>query len=266
MPIGDPIVPHPLDEFATLPMIELWSDKWAVRNERKIWLAVADVQRSMGVFDNVREIDAKLDAYRVVESDVRLWSIRERERRTKHDLKARLEEFNVLASIKWGQRLELMHWGMTSADIVDNIALLRMLTGCNLLGIDDATRSVPFRGIKGPVGTQQDMLDLLGTPDKVQQLETLVGNALGFKQILTNVGQVYPRSIDLQVASQVSTQGVFGYTPWDTIGRGYVNMIAEYSGSQWCEGDVSTSVIRRVALPGIFLCADIAKNNPKPWA
>jgi adenylosuccinate lyase len=38
--------------------------------------------------------------------------------------------------------------------------------------------------------------------------------------------------------------------------RGYASMVAELSGSQWNEGDVSDSVVRRVALPDAFFAFD----------
>jgi adenylosuccinate lyase len=38
--------------------------------------------------------------------------------------------------------------------------------------------------------------------------------------------------------------------------RGYLSMVGELSGDQWNEGDVSCSVVRRVALPDAFLATD----------
>jgi adenylosuccinate lyase len=38
--------------------------------------------------------------------------------------------------------------------------------------------------------------------------------------------------------------------------RGYASMTAELAGGQWNEGDVSCSVVRRVALPDAFFAAD----------
>jgi adenylosuccinate lyase len=68
--------------------------------------------------------------------------------------------------------------------------------------IDDLIARYPLRGIKGPVGTQQDQLDLLGgDPAAVAALEARVVEHLGFDATLTNVGQVYPRSLDLDVVS-----------------------------------------------------------------
>jgi len=38
--------------------------------------------------------------------------------------------------------------------------------------------------------------------------------------------------------------------------RGYLSMVGELVGDQWNEGDVSCSVVRRVALPGSFFATD----------
>src|SRR6201999_4050317 len=38
--------------------------------------------------------------------------------------------------------------------------------------------------------------------------------------------------------------------------RGYLSMVGELSGDQWNEGDVSCSVVRRVALPDAFFALD----------
>jgi adenylosuccinate lyase len=155
----------------------------------------------------------------------------------------------------------------------------------------------PLRGIKGPVGTQQDMLDLLGSADALDQLEQRVATHLGFEGALTNVGQVYPRSLDLDVVSalvqvasgpanlaktlrlmagqELATEGfkkgqvgssamphkmnarscerVGGFV---AILRGHLAMVGGLVGDQWNEGDVSCSVVRRVALPDAFLAID----------
>jgi adenylosuccinate lyase len=67
--------------------------------------------------------------------------------------------------------------------------------------VEDLLARYPLRGIKGPVGTQQDQLDLLGDPNAVDRLEQAVLRHLGFTATLTNVGQVYPRSLDFDVVS-----------------------------------------------------------------
>src|SRR5665213_2285376 len=60
----------------------------------------------------------------------------------------------------------------------------------------------PLRGIKGPMGTSQDMLDLLdGDATKLATFETTIAAHLGFERVLKSVGQVYPRSLDFDVVS-----------------------------------------------------------------
>src|SRR5690606_12120717 len=72
---------------------------------------------------------------------------------------------------------------------------------CAFQRLEDLLLRYPLRGLKGPVGTQQDQLDLLGSQEHLSQLEAAVGTHLGFQRTLTNVGQVYPRSLDFEVVS-----------------------------------------------------------------
>lgn len=68
--------------------------------------------------------------------------------------------------------------------------------------VDELVARYPLRGLKGPVGTQQDLLDLFeGDVAKVAELEAEVARQLGFERTLDAVGQVYPRSLDLDVVS-----------------------------------------------------------------
>lgn len=163
--------------------------------------------------------------------------------------------------------------------------------------LEEMLDNYPLRGLKGPTGTQQDMLDLLGSQEAVQEIETALMDHLGFDDVLTSVGQVYPRTLDLQVlaplvsiaASASSFAMTFrlmaglelvteGFKPGQVgstamphkmnarscericgfyhILRGYLAMIEGPAGSQWNEGDVSCSVVRRVALPGAFMAID----------
>ena len=156
----------------------------------------------------------------------------------------------------------------------------------------------PLRGIKGPVGTQQDLLDLFeGDADQVHALEAKIADHLGFATTFDSVGQVYPRSLDFDVVSSLvqlaagpsnlattvrlmagenlvtegfapgqvgssamphkmnarSCERVNGFV---SILRGYLTMVSGMVGGQWNEGDVSCSVVRRVALPDAFLAID----------
>ena len=67
--------------------------------------------------------------------------------------------------------------------------------------IEQIVANYPLRGIKGPVGTQQDLVDLLGGSEQVELLEEKVRDHLGFTHTFESVGQVYPRSLDFNVVS-----------------------------------------------------------------
>ncbi|MCC5697344.1 hypothetical protein LH612_29765, partial [Klebsiella pneumoniae] len=63
----------------------------------------------------------------------------------------------------------------------------------------------PLRGLKGPGGTAQDALDLLGgDPAKLAELERRIAGHLGFGRTFSSVGQVYPRSLDFEVVTTLS--------------------------------------------------------------
>ena len=229
-------------------MRSIWSPAGRVISEREFWIAVLEAQTDLGTPAPAGVVDA----YRAVVNDVDLDSIRRREEITRHDVKARIDEFCALAGH------EHIHKGLTSRDLTENVEQLQIrrsielvqtkamaalgrlaalatehrdtvLTGRShnvaaqptTLGkrfanaaqellvavgrVDGLLARYPLRGLKGPVGTQQDLLDLFeGDAAKVDELENRIASSLGFSTTLTAVGQVYPRSLDLEVASALS--------------------------------------------------------------
>jgi adenylosuccinate lyase len=336
------VIPDVLAQrYASAAMAALWAPEHRIAAERRLWLAVLDAQADLGI-----DIpDGVITDYARVIDDIDLASIAERERVTRHDVKARIEEFNALAGH------EHIHKGMTSRDLTENVeqmliresllltrdkvvaALARLsalavqyadtpMAGrshnvaaqMTTLGkrfaiwademlfaydrLTDLIERYPLRGIKGPVGTAQDMLDLLdGDAAALAALERSIADHLGFARVLDSVGQVYPRSLDydvvttlVQVASAPSNAATTirlmagselvteGFKPGQVgssamphkmnsrsseringlavILRGYASMVGELAGDQWNEGDVSCSVVRRVALPDSFFAID----------
>jgi adenylosuccinate lyase len=240
------IVPDLLaTRYASEPMADLWSPRHKVVLERRLWVAVLEAQRDLGV----AVPDGVIEDYRAVIDAVDLGSIEARERITRHDVKARLEEFSALAGH------ELAHRGMTSRDVTENVEQLQIrlalelvrdravatlarlaeraaehggtvLTGRThnvpaaaitlgkrfavageelLLGferLEELLARYPLRGLKGPVGTSAEQLELLGgDPSRLDELDRILARRLGFERVLTNVGQVYPRSLDLDVVA-----------------------------------------------------------------
>jgi adenylosuccinate lyase len=335
------VIPNVLAaRYASAPLVALWSPEEKVRAERRLWLAVLRAQRDLGVDVPA----AALDAYERVLDQVDLDSIAARERVTRHDVKARIEEFSALAGY------EHIHQGMTSRDLTENVEQLqirdsmllirdrmvaalarlarlatsyadsvmvgrthnvpaqattlgkRFATAAEelLIGyerLDELIARYPLRGIKGPVGTAADQLDLLGEPDRVAAVESAVAAHLGFQRVLVSVGQVYPRSLDLDVVAALAQAAAGpsslaktirlmagqelvteGFRPGQVgssamphkmntrsceringlavVLRGHLSMVGELAGDQWNEGDVSCSVVRRVALPDAFFALD----------
>ncbi|VBA61592.1 Adenylosuccinate lyase [Mycobacterium attenuatum] len=237
--------------YASAEMVAIWSPEAKVVAERRLWLAVLRAQAEL----EVAVPQAAIADYERVLDDVDLASIAARERVLRHDVKARIEEFNDLAGH------QQVHKGMTSRDLTENVEQLQIRQSLELVfshGVAAvarlAERSVayrdlvmtgrshnvaaqattlgkrfasaaqemltaltrlrelidryPLRGIKGPMGTAQDMLDLLGgQPAKLARLERRIADFLGFTTVLTSVGQVYPRSLDHDVVSALVQLG-----------------------------------------------------------
>ncbi|MGD9622555.1 MAG: adenylosuccinate lyase [Mycolicibacterium sp.] len=250
MPIPDVLA----DRYASDEMVAIWSPRAKIVTERRLWLAVLRAQAELGV-GSLNVPDSVLEDYERVLEDVDLDSVAARERVLRHDVKARIEEFNALAGH------EHVHKGMTSRDLTENVEQLQIRQSLQLvhdhgvavlarlaeravlyrdlvmagrshnvaaqattLGkrfasaaqellvalqrVGELIDRYPLRGIKGPMGTAQDMLDLFGgDAARLAELETRVAAFLGFTEILASVGQVYPRSLDHDVVSALVQLG-----------------------------------------------------------
>lgn len=226
-------------------MRSVWSAEGRIALERDYWIAVLRAQKDLGL-DIPQEA---VDAYDNVKGQINLESIKQREAVTRHDVKARIEEFCDLAGH------EHIHKGLTSRDLTENVEQLQILRGleiirtkvlaallkiadraeewkelvitarthnvpaqpttlgkrlamfgedllCAARELDRIIDNYPVRGLKGPVGTQMDLLTLFdGDHEKVDQLEGKILDHLGVGAALDTVGQVYPRSLDFEVVS-----------------------------------------------------------------
>lgn len=234
--------------YATPGMNRIWSEEGKIEQERELWISVLRAQRRLGV-------DVPLDVinrYEEAKGDIDLDLIKGIELRTKHDVKARIEAFNLAAG-----GLEYIHRGMTSRDLTDNVEQIQIrrsmklvhgkfvsvlrsllekadeyrhieLTGrthhqaaqptllgrrfamwadeliFHLEGFEKFMDSYPLRGVKGPVGTQFDMVQLLGGKEEALKLEKMIAGELGFTETLDATAQVYPRSLDYKTLSHLA--------------------------------------------------------------
>ncbi len=74
----------------------------------------------------------------------------------------------------------------------------------SLIEFETFIDTYPLRGMKGPIGTQVDLLHLLDTPDQVSKFENRITQALGFHRVLVAPVQIYPRSLDYKLASHLA--------------------------------------------------------------
>lgn len=238
------------NRYASDELVRLWSPEHKIVLERQLWIAVMKAQKDQGI-----DIpDEAIAAYEAHIDEVDLESIAARERVTRHDVKARIEEFNALAGY------EHIHKGMTSRDLTENVEQLQIYRSLELMrdkaiavaariGVraeenrslvmagrshnvaaqattlgkrfasaadellvaidraEDLLGRYPLRGIKGPMGTAQDMLDLTGSQNNLDALERRIAEHLGFDRIFDSVGQVYPRSLDFDAVSALVQLG-----------------------------------------------------------
>src|SRR5918998_3335073 len=109
--------------YAGADLAAIWSPEHKVVLERRLWIAVLRAQRDLGV--DVPE--GVVEAYEDVVDKVDLESIAARERVTRHDVKARIEEFSALAGH------EHIHKGMTSRDLTENVEQLQIRSALELV-------------------------------------------------------------------------------------------------------------------------------------
>ena len=328
--------------YAADDLVRIWSPEHKIVLERQLWIAVLKAQRDLGV----DVPDGVVEAYEAVVDQVDLASIAARERVTRHDVKARIEEFCALAGH------EHIHKGMTSRDLTENVEQLQIkaslglvrdrvvATLARLARLASEHESLVMTGRSHNVAAQATTLGkrfatvademLVGAGpasrtcwratrcaasrarsapprtcstcstaprDRLAELEQRVAGHLGFDQVLTSVGQVYPRSLDFDVVSalvqvvagpsnlattirlmagielvtegfkegqvgssamphKMNTRSCERVNGLAVVLRGYLSMVGELAGDQWNEGDVSCSVVRRVALPDAFFACD----------
>src|SRR5262245_15014534 len=142
-------------------MVDIWAAEEKIRAERRLWLAVLKAQRDLGV----PVPDGVVEDYERVLDTVDLASIAERERVTRHDVKARIEEFSALAGH------EHVHKGMTSRDLTENVEQLQIRDSLVLI----RNRMVAALARLGALAVRHDELVMTGRSHNVAAQATTLG-------------------------------------------------------------------------------------------
>jgi adenylosuccinate lyase len=109
--------------YATKEIVAIFDPVNKIINERKFWITILKLQQKAGL----PITDSDIKAYEKVIEKVDLASIDKREMKTRHDVKARIEEFNALAGV------EKIHIGLTSRDLTENIELIQIKAALELI-------------------------------------------------------------------------------------------------------------------------------------
>jgi adenylosuccinate lyase len=111
------------DRYASSAMKQIWSAQSKILAERNLWIAVMKAQAQLGF-----EIPASAIAdYEKVKEQIDVASIDKREKDLRHDVKARIEEFNALAGHQY------IHIAMTSRDLTENIEAFQIISALKLV-------------------------------------------------------------------------------------------------------------------------------------
>lgn len=232
------------ERYASSQILQIWSRETKILKERELWILIMKAQRKLGV----KIPSVAISDYEKVKYQVNLSRIDKRERQLKHDVKARIEEFNFLSGHQF------IHIGLTSRDITENIEgwqikrsmehtlscstdLLaefimkieqfadltivgrthnvpaqlttlgrRIAHWCeeflhSLENLENVLSKYPIRGIKGAIGTAADLKTVVGAGWK--EIDESVKHSLNAKFTLISPSQIYPRSLDFHVISNL---------------------------------------------------------------
>jgi len=235
---------------ATPEMLRLFSPNVKFRTWRKLWIALAEAEKELGLDITAEQIKE----LRRHQDDINYDVAEKREAEVRHDVMAHVHAFGVQCPAA----RPIIHLGATSCYVTDNTDLIIMREAmrllCNRLAgvidrladfamrykdlpclgfthfqpaqpttvgkraclwlqdfvldleeLEHRIKRLPFRGVKGTVGTQASFLELFkGDADKVEKLDRLVCEKMGFANKLDITGQTYTRKIDWQVLQGLS--------------------------------------------------------------
>lgn len=110
--------------YGSEPMRYLWSETHKRRLMRQVWVALAAAQHVAGLVsaEQLADLEAHADTVDIARA-------LEIERETRHDVMAEIRAFAEQCRVGGG----IIHWGATSADITDNVDVLRQREAARLL-------------------------------------------------------------------------------------------------------------------------------------
>lgn len=234
---------NPLTErYASPEMSRIFSAQFKFGTWRRLWLALAEAERELGLPippEAIEAIRAHLD-------DFDLKRAAELERELRHDVMAHVHHLGEQAP----EARAIIHLGATSAYVGDNTDLIQHREALALVArriasvvasladfarehrdlatlgfthfqpaqpttvgkratlwiqdllldleeVEFRLQTLRFRGVRGTTGTQASFMDLFeGDGARVERLNRLVAQKMGFEQVYGVTGQTYTRKTD----------------------------------------------------------------------
>ena len=224
--------------YASPEMVAIWSPENKIVAERRLWLAVLRAQSGLGL-----TVDPQVLAdYEAVIDRVDLRSIAARERITKHDVKARIEEFNDLAGH------EQIHKGMTSRDLTENIEQTQVLASLRLV----RDRTVALLAHLGARAGEYAELTMAGRSHNVPAQATTLGKR--FASAADEVLLAYQRISSL--LERYPLRGIKGPV-------GTAQDMLDLLGSVGALDALEAQVVAEVAGPGTPVLTSVGQVYPR---
>lgn len=234
-----------IERYSSSEMLKIFSPINKFSNWRKLWIALAECEKALGLDISDEQIDEmKNHVY-----DIEFERAAQFEKEVRHDVMAHVHAFGEQCP----KAMPIIHLGATSAYVGDNTDLIVMREALWLvkdklailidklgnfaqtykdlptlgythyqpaqlttvgkratlwlmdlvMDYEDLTvleSQFKMRGVKGTTGTQASFLNLFdGNHEKVEALDQMVAEKMGFTKSLSVTGQTYTRKIDAKV-------------------------------------------------------------------
>jgi adenylosuccinate lyase len=114
-----------ITRYASRGMAELWSSQRKFSTWRRLWVALAEAERALGL--NITE--AQIDALRAHVDDIDFAAARDHEKRLRHDVMAHVHTYGDAVPLA----RPIIHLGATSCFVTDNTDLILMREALGLV-------------------------------------------------------------------------------------------------------------------------------------
>ena len=189
--------------YASSEMQYIFSPDKKFRTWRKLWIALAETEKELGL-DITDEQIAEMKEHA---EDINYEEAQAREKIVRHDVMSHVYAYGLLCPKAKG----IIHLGATSCYVGDNTdiiimrdalllvrkKLVNVIAVLDLEEVNHTISQLKLLGSKGTTGTQASFLELFdGDLEKVDRLDPMIAEKMGFAACYPVSGQTYSRKVD----------------------------------------------------------------------